>query len=121
MDTRIAEFSKIHISKYVPELDLLNSPVLNSQEKEFLAELYDFIETWIFWSLRTPRPIVPFCADPTGIPFADDRSAEALFSICSRTLTAAPRCRVDMRQLRQVADPRRQTSVSVPLAVDSTR
>jgi len=44
MDTRIAEFKPIKITKYVPELDLLNNPVLNAQEKEFLAELYEFME-----------------------------------------------------------------------------
>ncbi len=44
MDTRIREFEKIKIQKYIPELDLLNNPVLNAQEKEFLAELYGFIE-----------------------------------------------------------------------------
>lgn len=44
MDTRIREFEKIKIQKYVPELDLLNNPVLNAQEKEFLAELYEFME-----------------------------------------------------------------------------
>ena len=40
MDTRIREFEKIKIQKYIPELDLLNNPVLNTQEKEFLAEAY---------------------------------------------------------------------------------
>ena len=44
MDTRIREFEKIKIQKYIPELDLLNNPVLNSQEKEFLAEIYEFME-----------------------------------------------------------------------------
>jgi hypothetical protein len=34
MDTRIREFEKIKIQKYVPELDLLNNPVLNAQEKD---------------------------------------------------------------------------------------
>jgi len=44
MDTRIREFEKIKIQKYVPELDLLNNPVLNAQEKDFLAEIYEFME-----------------------------------------------------------------------------
>ena len=44
MDTRIAEFNKIKITRYVPELDLLSNPVLNAKEKEFLADFYDFLE-----------------------------------------------------------------------------
>ena len=44
MDTRISEFSPIKIARYVSELDLLSNPVLNTQEKEFLADLYDFME-----------------------------------------------------------------------------
>jgi hypothetical protein len=45
MDTRISEFTPIQIIRYVPELDLLTNPILNAKEKEFLAELYDFMET----------------------------------------------------------------------------
>ncbi|MHA1749697.1 MAG: hypothetical protein ACTSYF_13770, partial [Promethearchaeota archaeon] len=52
MDIRISEFHKIKITKYVPELDLLNNPVLNPKEKEFLAELYDFIENELDQDLR---------------------------------------------------------------------
>lgn len=44
MDTRISEFEKIRIQRYVPELDLLNNPVLNAEEKEFLAQFYEFLE-----------------------------------------------------------------------------
>ncbi|GAG90455.1 unnamed protein product [marine sediment metagenome] len=44
MDTRISEFSPIQISRYVSELDLLSNPVLKTQEKEYLADLYDFME-----------------------------------------------------------------------------
>ena len=43
MDTRISEFEPIRIQRYVPELDLLSNPVLEAKEKEFLADLYDFI------------------------------------------------------------------------------
>ncbi|MHA1413135.1 MAG: hypothetical protein ACTSO4_11030 [Promethearchaeota archaeon] len=52
MDIRISEFHKIKITKYVPELDLLNNPVLNPKEKEFLAELYDFMENELDQDLR---------------------------------------------------------------------
>ena len=45
MDTRISEFTPIQIIRYVPELDLLTNPILNAKEKEFLAELYDFMES----------------------------------------------------------------------------
>ncbi|MFX1498381.1 MAG: acyl-CoA dehydrogenase family protein [Promethearchaeota archaeon] len=44
MDTRINEFEKIRIQRYVPELDLLYNPVLNTEEKEFLAQFYNFLE-----------------------------------------------------------------------------
>jgi len=33
MDTRIREFEKIKIQKYVPELDLLNNPSLTLKKK----------------------------------------------------------------------------------------
>jgi hypothetical protein len=35
MDTRLRDFEPIHIQKYVPELDLLNNPLLRPQEKSF--------------------------------------------------------------------------------------
>ncbi len=65
MDTRIAEFSKIRISKYVPELDLLNNPVLNAQEKEFLAELYNFIEKELDTELRKLEELNYIVEEPT--------------------------------------------------------
>ena len=52
MDTRIREFEKIKIQKYIPELDLLNNPVLNAKEKEYLAELYGFMEKELDPELR---------------------------------------------------------------------
>ncbi|MHA1669175.1 MAG: acyl-CoA dehydrogenase family protein [Promethearchaeota archaeon] len=65
MDTRISEFEKIKIQKYVPELDLLNNPVLNSQEKEFLAELYDFIEKELDVELRKLEELNYIVEEPT--------------------------------------------------------
>jgi alkylation response protein AidB-like acyl-CoA dehydrogenase len=65
MDTRIAEFSKIRISKYVPELDLLNNPVLNAKEKEFLAELYEFIEKELDTELRKLEELNYIVEEPT--------------------------------------------------------
>ena len=44
MDTRLREFEYIKIQKYVPELDLLSNPLLRPEEKEFLAEFYEFLE-----------------------------------------------------------------------------
>ncbi len=44
VDSRLREFEPIAIEKYVPELDLLDSPVLKPAEKEFLSNLYDFLE-----------------------------------------------------------------------------
>jgi alkylation response protein AidB-like acyl-CoA dehydrogenase len=45
MDTRLPEFPKIEISRYIPELDILNNPIFNQEEKQFLAEFYDYVET----------------------------------------------------------------------------
>ncbi|MFX0153400.1 MAG: acyl-CoA dehydrogenase [Candidatus Hodarchaeota archaeon] len=44
MDTRLPEFPKIEISSYIPELDLLNNPIFNTKEKEFLTGFYDYME-----------------------------------------------------------------------------
>jgi len=44
MDTRLLEFPKIEINRYVPELDILNNPIFNIKEKEFLAEFYEYME-----------------------------------------------------------------------------
>lgn len=65
MDTRISEFEKIKIQRYVPELDLLNNPVLKTNEKEFLAELYEFIENEIDVELRKLEELNYFVEEPT--------------------------------------------------------
>ncbi|MBD3196309.1 MAG: hypothetical protein GF317_14720 [Candidatus Lokiarchaeota archaeon] len=52
MDTRLTEFRPLQISRYVPELDLLNNPLLKSNEKEFLAEFYEFLENELDEDLR---------------------------------------------------------------------
>ena len=65
MDTRISEFEKIKIQRYVPELDLLNNPVLKTNEKEFLAELYEFIENEIDNDLRKLEELNYFVEEPT--------------------------------------------------------
>jgi alkylation response protein AidB-like acyl-CoA dehydrogenase len=44
MDTRLPEFPKLEISRNIPELDLLNNPILDVKEKEFLAELFEYME-----------------------------------------------------------------------------
>ncbi|MFX0038151.1 MAG: acyl-CoA dehydrogenase [Promethearchaeota archaeon] len=44
MDTRLPEFPKLEISRNIPELDLLNNPILNVKEKEFLAEFFEYME-----------------------------------------------------------------------------
>ena len=65
MDTRIREFEPIRIQRYVAELDLLNNPVLNAKEKEFLAELYDFIEKEIDSELRKLEELNYLVEEPT--------------------------------------------------------
>ncbi len=44
MDTRLPEFPKLEIGRNIPELDLLNNPILNTKEKEFLAEFFEYME-----------------------------------------------------------------------------
>jgi len=65
MDTRIREFEKIKIQKYIPELDLLNNPVLNAQEKEFLAELYEFMEKELDPEFRKLEDLNYLVEEPT--------------------------------------------------------
>jgi alkylation response protein AidB-like acyl-CoA dehydrogenase len=65
MDTRISEFDPIRIQRFVPELDLLSNPVLNAKEKEFLAELYDFIEKRIEPELKKLEELNYLVEEPT--------------------------------------------------------
>lgn len=65
MDTRITEFKKIPITRYVPELDLLSNPVLNDKEKEFLADLYDFMEKELDPELRKLEDLNYLVEEPT--------------------------------------------------------
>ena len=52
MDTRLAEFQPIRINKYVPELDILNNPLLEENEKRFLEDFYEFLENELDAELR---------------------------------------------------------------------
>jgi alkylation response protein AidB-like acyl-CoA dehydrogenase len=65
MDIRLREFKPIQIQKYVPELDLLSSPLLNSNEKEFLAKFYDFLENELDEDLRTLEKLNYLVEEPT--------------------------------------------------------
>ncbi|MHA1291416.1 MAG: acyl-CoA dehydrogenase family protein [Promethearchaeota archaeon] len=65
MDTRLSEFEPIRIQKYVQELDLLANPVLRSNEKEFLAEFYNFLEKEIDPDLRKLEELNYFVEEPT--------------------------------------------------------
>ncbi|MHA2392384.1 MAG: acyl-CoA dehydrogenase family protein [Promethearchaeota archaeon] len=65
MDTRITEFKKIPITRYVPELDLLSNPVLNDKEKEYLADLYDFMEKELDPELRKLEDLNYLVEEPT--------------------------------------------------------
>ena len=76
MDTRIREFEKIKIQKYIPELDLLNNPVLNTQEKEFLAELYEFMEKELDPELRKLEDLNYLVEEPT-----QDKKREIVIAI----------------------------------------
>ncbi|MFX1344911.1 MAG: acyl-CoA dehydrogenase [Promethearchaeota archaeon] len=65
MDTRISEFEPIRIQRYVPELDLLSNPVLNVKEKEFLADLYNFMEKEMDPELRKLENLNYYVEEPT--------------------------------------------------------
>lgn len=65
MDTRLTGFKPIHIQKYVPELDLLNNPLLKPQEKEFLAKFYDFLEKDLDKDLKALEELNYFVEEPT--------------------------------------------------------
>lgn len=79
MDTRISEFEKIKIQRYVPELDLLNNPVLKTNEKEFLAELYEFIENELDTDLRKLEELNYFVEEPT-----QDKKKEIVIGIMKK-------------------------------------
>ncbi|NVM43951.1 MAG: acyl-CoA dehydrogenase [Candidatus Lokiarchaeota archaeon] len=79
MDTRIREFEKIKIQKYIPELDLLNNPVLNAQEKEFLAELYGFIEKELDPEFRKLEDLNYLVEEPT-----QDKKRDIVINIMKR-------------------------------------
>lgn len=65
MDTRLREFEPIQIQKYVPELDLLNNPILKPQEKEFLANFYEFLEKVLDTDLAALEELNYFVEEPT--------------------------------------------------------
>ena len=65
MDIRLSEFQPINIQKYVPELDLLNSPLLRPPEKEFLFEFYEFLERYLDEDLRALEELDYYVEEPT--------------------------------------------------------
>jgi alkylation response protein AidB-like acyl-CoA dehydrogenase len=79
MDTRISEFEPIRIQRYVPELDLLSNPVLNAKEKEFLADLYDFMEKELDPELRKLENLNYYVEEPT-----QDKKKEIVIGIMKK-------------------------------------
>ncbi len=79
MDTRLREFKPIQIQKYVPELDLLNSPLLNVQEKEFLVAFYDFLEKELDKDLRILEELNYLVEEPT-----QDKKREIVIKIMKK-------------------------------------
>ncbi|MFX0074104.1 MAG: acyl-CoA dehydrogenase family protein [Candidatus Hermodarchaeota archaeon] len=79
MDTRISEFSPIKIARYVSELDLLSNPVLNTQEKEFLADLYDFMEKVLDPELKKLEELNYLVEEPT-----QDKKREIVIGIMKK-------------------------------------
>ncbi|MHA1689127.1 MAG: acyl-CoA dehydrogenase family protein [Promethearchaeota archaeon] len=65
MDIRLREFEPIRITRYVPELDILNNPLLKSNEKEFLEEFYEFLENELDEDLRELEKLNYFVEEPT--------------------------------------------------------
>ncbi|MHA2282120.1 MAG: acyl-CoA dehydrogenase family protein [Promethearchaeota archaeon] len=79
MDTRITEFKPIEIIRYVPELDLLSNPILNAKEKEFLADLYGFMEKELDSEFRKLEDLNYFVEEPT-----QDRKREIVIGIMKK-------------------------------------
>ncbi len=65
MDIRLRDFEPIRIQRYVHELDLLANPLLTPQEKEFLAEFYDFLERDLDKDLKALEELNYFVEEPT--------------------------------------------------------
>lgn len=65
MDIRLSDFKPIEIQKYVPELDLLNSPLLNNDEKDFLAHFYEFLERELDEDIRKLEELNYVVEEPT--------------------------------------------------------
>jgi alkylation response protein AidB-like acyl-CoA dehydrogenase len=64
MDTRLPEFPKIEISRYIPELDILNNPIFNLKEKKFLVEFYEYMETNLEKDLKTLEELNYLAEEP---------------------------------------------------------
>jgi alkylation response protein AidB-like acyl-CoA dehydrogenase len=79
MDIRIREFEPIRIANYVQELDLLSNPILTAQEKEFLAEFYDFLEKDLDRDLKTLEELNYLVEEPT-----QDKKKETVVSIMKK-------------------------------------
>ena len=79
MDTRLSEFEPIRIQKYVMELDLLVNPLLNPEEKEFLAGFYDFLERDLDKDLTALEELGYFVEEPT-----QDRKREIVVRILKK-------------------------------------
>ena len=79
MDTRLREFEPIRIQKYVPELDLLANPLLTPQEKEFLADFYDFLERDLDKDLKALEELDYFVEEPT-----QDKKKEIVINILKK-------------------------------------
>jgi len=65
MDIKLSDFEEIRIEKYVMELDLLASPILNAAEKEYLSELYEFLEKEVDPELKKLTDLNYLVEEPT--------------------------------------------------------
>jgi len=79
MDTRISEFSPIKISQNVSELDLLSNPILKTQEKDYLIDLYDFMERDLDPELRKLEELNYLVEEPT-----QDKKREIIIGIMKK-------------------------------------
>ena len=52
MDVRLEEFEPIVVERNIPQLDLLNSPLLKDEEREFLQGFYGFMEDELFDDMK---------------------------------------------------------------------
>jgi len=79
LDIRFDEFEPIKIQKNLPECDLLANPLLNPEEKEFVAKFYDFLEQDLDEDIKKLEELNYFLEEST-----QDQKAEIIVKIMQK-------------------------------------